>query len=356
MPKRLKVLSSFILLLLAAMLSGCVFDATKSTTEIDPPKDVDFVSEGEPLEIVEEEKETAGKDEEINNEAVETVTRQLYLIDKNGYVVPQAVDLPKTKEVAKQVVEYLVKDGPVTDLLPNGFQAVLPAGTEVMGVNLDNDTAIVDFSKEFADYDPSEEQKILQSITFTLTQFDNIKNVQIWINGYEQKVMPVNHTPIGQGVSRLDGINIETGTVVDVANSIGVTVYYLAQTEGESYYVPVTKRIANETDSVAAVVEGLVNGPSIQSGLFSDFSRDIELLDVSIDDAGLATLNFNEALLNQEIISDHTLNALVLSLTEQTDIYQVAIQVNGEPTVKNASGEPLAEPVTRKMITNTVGF
>ncbi|RBW71554.1 GerMN domain-containing protein [Bacillus taeanensis] len=355
MPKRLKVLSSFILLLLAVMLSGCVFDATKSTTEIDPPKDVNFVSEDEPLEAVEDKKEANDVDE-TTSEEVETVTRQLYLMDKNGYVVPQSLNLPKTKEVAKQAVEYLVKDGPVTDLLPNGFQAVLPAGTEVIGVNLDSDTAIVDFSKEFADYDPSEEQKILQSITWTLTQFDNIKNVQIWINGYEQKVMPVNQTPVGEGVSRLDGINNETGNVVDMANSMGVTVYYLAQTEGTSYYVPVTKRIANKTDSVAAVVEGLVDGPSIQSGLFSDFSSDVELLDVSIDDVGLATLNFNEALLNQEIVSDHTLNALVLSLTEQTNIHQVAIQVNGEPTLKNASGEPLAEPVTREMITKTIGF
>ena len=50
-------------------------------------------------------------------------------------VVPQTFELPKTESAAKQALEYIVKDGPVSEILPNGFQAVLPAGTEIIGVN-----------------------------------------------------------------------------------------------------------------------------------------------------------------------------------------------------------------------------
>ncbi len=38
---------------------------------------------------------------------------------------------PKANEVIQQTLEYLMKDGPVTDLLPNGFRAVIPANTSM---------------------------------------------------------------------------------------------------------------------------------------------------------------------------------------------------------------------------------
>ena len=56
---------------------------------------------------------------------------ELYLIDKSGYVVPQTLELPKSEAVAKQALDYLVDNGPVTDKLPNGFRAVIPADTQI---------------------------------------------------------------------------------------------------------------------------------------------------------------------------------------------------------------------------------
>src|SRR5699024_11667572 len=60
-------------------------------------------------------KEEADANDEEQDE-METAARQLYLIDVNGMVVPQTLELPNidSNEVAKQVLEYLVKDGPVT--------------------------------------------------------------------------------------------------------------------------------------------------------------------------------------------------------------------------------------------------
>src|SRR5690606_31953708 len=95
-------------------------------------------------------------------ESEETVVRELYLLDASGMVVPQTLELPRTESAAKQAAEYLVIDGPVTELLPNGFQAVLPAGTEILGVNLEEDgTLIVDVSEDFKNYEAEDELKIL---------------------------------------------------------------------------------------------------------------------------------------------------------------------------------------------------
>ncbi len=342
-----------LIFILLTMLAGCNFYQKEQNANIDPPQDVQYIDEEEQLtdDGKENEKQASGK----------TVKRQLYLIDENGYVVPQTLELPvpDTKEVATQALEYLVKDGPVTEVLPNGFQAVLPPGTEILGVNIKDGVAIADFSEEFKDYRPEDELKILQAITWTLTQFDNIDKVKIRINGVDQDTMPVDGTPISDGVSREDGINIDAGSVADITNSIGVLVYFLAQSGDDSYYVPVTKRIpqTDTSDKIAATVQALIEGPGVQSRLFSDIPNDTKLLKAQKDVNGLVTLNFNEAILdNQKAISNASLYSLVLSLTELEGVNEVAIQVNGEKNVMTESGDPLTQPVTRKIVTDAIQF
>ncbi|MGD6840770.1 GerMN domain-containing protein, partial [Bacillus thuringiensis] len=129
--------------------------------------------------------------------------------------------------VAKQAIEYLVKNGPVENVLPNGFRAVLPADTQVT-VDIKEGTAIADFSPEFNNYQPEDEQRILQSVTWTLTQFDSVEKVELRVNGYPLTEMPVNGTPIDEkGLTRKVGINVDTSGVVDPTSTKPLTVYYV---------------------------------------------------------------------------------------------------------------------------------
>lgn len=340
------------------LLSGCgLFNAEEATKEIDPPQDVNIMEDGAQVET------ENGVEDVKSDQAEESVTSQLYLIDKSGFVVPYAMNLPKTDSVAKQSLEYLVEGGPVSNMLPNGFRAVLPQDTQVLGVNITEDgTAIADFSKEFNNYKKEDEAKILQSITWTLTQFDSVKNVKIWVNGHEQKEMPVNGTPIQNGVSREDGINHDSSDVVDITDSHPLTVYYLAESDGSQYYVPVTKRISNEEkDPIVAAVNELAEGPSASTGLMSDFQEGVELLSAPKYENGKVTLDFNESIYGsldeeQKIISSQVLEALVLTLTEQDGIDSVAVTVNGKSELINENGEKLTEPVTRPTKVNTGSF
>lgn len=340
------------------LLSGCgLFNAEEATKEIDPPQDVKITEEGAGAET------ENGVEDVKADQAEETITSQLYLIDKSGLVVPYSMNLPKTDSVAKQSLEYLVEGGPVSNMLPNGFKAVLPPDTQVLGVNIKEDgTAIADFSKEFNNYKKEDEAKILQAITWTLTQFDNVEKVKIWVNGHEQKEMPVNSTPIQGGVSREDGINHDSTDVVDITNTKPLTVYYMAESDGQKYYVPVTKRISNEeTDPIVSAVNELAEGPSPSLGLMSDFQEGVELVSAPKYEDGKVTLDFNESIFGsfdeeQKIISSDVLNTLVLTLTEQEGIESVAVTVNGKAELINENGEKLTEPVTRPSKVNTGSF
>ena len=112
-------------------------------------------------------------------------------------------------------------------MLPNGFRAVIPEDTQ-LSLKIDEGVAIVDFSKEFKNYQKEDELKILQAITWTLTQFDSVEKVQLSMNGEELKEMPVNGTPISEGLSRTSGINIDTSDVADITNTKAITVTMLA--------------------------------------------------------------------------------------------------------------------------------
>lgn len=348
MCKRAKIAAVAVILAASAFISGCGLFG-KGKENLDPPQDVTYLKEGEGLETPPEEaapdKETAGE------EKAGTVMRDLYLIDRNGMVVSQTLPLPASESAAKQALEYLVADGPVAEILPNGFRTVLPADTTV-DVDIQDGKAIVDFSEEFAAYDAKDEKKILQAVTWTLTQFDSVKTVELRMNGHQLNEMPVDGTPISEeGLSRQDGINIDDSDAVDITNTRPMTVYYLSQTDDEIYYVPVTRRISNhEQDNVAAVIKELAEGPGMLAGLASALSSDVKLIDEPKIEEGIVTLNFNESIMGSDekkIITDVALQSLVLSLTEQEDIESVSVLVDGKAELANEKGEPLTEPVMR---------
>ena len=327
------------------LLSGCGLLGGETKQKVDPPKTIS----------VADQKETK---KQTTEKAEKTIKTELYLIDKNGYVVPQTLNLPVTKSVAKQALQYLVENGPVTEMLPNGFKAVLPEATDLT-VDIDDGVATVNFSKEFKNYQPEDEMRILQSVTWTLTQFDNVSTVKLKMNGHPLTEMPVKGTPISENLSRASGINFDVADVVDIANTKPVTVYFIGGEEDSYYYVPVTRRVNSQSDSIAAAVKELIKGPSGKANLVSDFMPDVKLLNEPKNENGQVTLNFNEDVygsFEEKVISQHLLDALVLTLTEQKGIEKVAVQVKGKAEIKNDQGKKLSEPVTRPEKVNTGSF
>lgn len=349
--KKLTIVST--VLISSVLLSGCSFLGLNKKESIDPPQEATYDNKG-----------TEDTAEETNKEVVaeETMQVELYLLDKDGYVVPQTLNLPKVNTIATESLNYLVKNGPVTDQLPNGFQAVIPQDTKI-SIDVKDKVATVNFSNEFKEYEAQDEAKILQSITWTLTQFDSIDAVKLKLNGNELTEMPVNKTPIQGELTRANGINVDINDVTDITNTKPLTVYYIGGEVDSYYYVPVTKRVNNtEEDSLAAAIGELINGPSSTSSLISYLANDVKLLDDPVVDNGKVTLNFNENIYTtsfkgeEKVISEETLNMLVLSLTEQSGIESVAVTVNGEADLVNSEGETLNEPVTRPEKVNTGSF
>lgn len=302
---------------------------------------------------------TASKTTTANVSAnLKTHKAEIYLIDKNGHVAPTFLELPQTTTVAKQAIDYMVQGGPVSEILPNSFQAVLPPGTST-SLNLKPDgTMVANFSKDFLNYDPKYETQILQAITWTLTQFNNVKRVQLEVNGKELTEMPKDKTPInGEGLTRADGINNDLGNVADVTGSQETTVYYLAQaTSGKTYYVPVTERIGSSTDDLSSIVSSVINGPTQDTSLMSPFGADVNLVSAPVVKDGVVTLNFNDNLYTNakmKTVNDQAVDVLALSLIGKDGINKVSIEVQGNTQMTLDSGKALTKPVSLPVLDST---
>ncbi|SDC24798.1 GerMN domain-containing protein [Shouchella lonarensis] len=338
--------------------TACSLGASDQSEELDTPP-ITYVSEEEADKLkqgeedgAEEANEGTDKETEPKDDQSEASRnqRELYLIDANGMVVPQTFILPKTEATKQQALEYLVEGGPIQEMLPNGFRAVLPAGTEVsVEMMTEENIAVANFTSEFNDYHVADERALLEAVTWTLTQFDDVDEVKVQVDGYELTAMPQGGTPIKGNLSRADGINLEASGVVDMTNSEDVTVYFIGSQGEDTYYVPVTRRIENTEDVVTAAVNALIEGPELSTNLLSSLSSEVRLLEAPTINDKEVMLNFNEAIQagndTQEIRND-VLEAIALTLTEQEEIEAVTITINGEMETTTEEGQ-VAATVTR---------
>lgn len=322
------------------LLSGCGwFGAEETSTKIDPPQ-VDYDLETEIFTDV--------SDEEVMAEPEQLAPVTLYYKDPQGYVAPIGLQLPYKEGIAKLALEYMVDGGPVEGMLPAGFSALLPKGTTIVTNITKGGLAIVDFSEDFTQYNLQDERKILEAITWTLTGFPSVNQVEIWVNGRVLKQMPVDGTPLDEPLTRGMGINLERNSDVNPAMASAVTLYFQGQNvDNYTYYVPVTRLIQYNDDLTTAVVNELVEGPTAESSLLSVMAATTEVLNV-VQKEDTVIVNFGTNIMgSDQKVSANSLQALVLSLTEQVGVPKVQIMIDGQAAVSTSDQINYSTPVSR---------
>jgi germination protein M len=305
----------------AVLVSGCTAGNTSGSLPIDPPQAV-----------------TAGAEADFSAEApAEQVFQStLYVRDGDGYIVPLSVKLPyEDHAFAKRTLQYMVKGGPVEELLPEGFSAVLPEGTEVLTINISDmtKTATIDFNKAFENYEEEEERQILEAITWAMTSFPSVEYVQLWVDGRALHEMPVGRTPLHEPLSRKMGINVERAAGVEFSRSTPVTLYFLNQTADHfMYYVPVTRLIHRTNDPAGAAIAELIKGPLDTSKLEAVFlPPEGEVRNTVTVSEGVVSVDFDASLLaDGEQLPAEALQAAALALKDLTAAQEVRVTVGGQ--------------------------
>ncbi len=114
--------------------------------------------------------------------AAQTIT--VYFPDANGEkLIPVQRQIDSSREDKYAAAVQTLIDGPVSDA--EGIY-IMPKGTKLLGVTVQDGTATVDFSREFGSGfagGSTSEIMLIGSIVDTLTQFDEIKTVRFTVEG-----------------------------------------------------------------------------------------------------------------------------------------------------------------------------
>lgn len=258
----------------------------------------------------------------------------IYLLDKNDYVALTSITTCDCDilDKSKDLLNGLIIDGAKSAIIPNGFRSIIPTGTSILDVKLDNKVLTVNFSKEILDISSEYEEAMIESIVYTLTSIEGIDKVNIQVEGKELTKLPHSKKNIPTSLDKSYGIN----KVYDINNTKdidSITLYYVNSYNDNKYYVPVTKYINNDSqDKIKVIIEQLSNSLTYESNLMSYLSDSAKLLDYEIDDKTIK-LNFNNMILS-DISSNNILEEVVYtigySINEVVDVDEVVFYVNNE--------------------------
>ncbi len=354
----------WLLVLLAGVLSfaitGCGLfgpEEKAGSNAIDPPPDLSEIPIMEQDDLIINEGAGAGDQFTVTD----VVELPVYFVDNNNFVVPMGIQVPKKEGIAKETLRYMIKGGPVlSQIAGTDLEPVLPNGTEIIDMAINEGVARVNFTEEFLKYETKEQEKqIVEAVVWTLTEFPTIESVQFMVEGHLLDAMPVGGTSLTEPVSRSKGINIEVSGQASIGSpalTSQVMLYFQAiDSMGSMYYVPVTRIIPRTDDLVRAVVSETLQGP-IQDQLYSAMLPTTKINKLDQQGKNLQ-IDFNDKLTTYGPGSQGELSviqSLILGLTEMQDVENVSITINGEVPV--SSSEENVQPMTRPQIINRIGL
>ncbi len=254
------------------------------------------------------------------------------------FLVPVCYPVPDQEGIARATLEHLFPSSGMADLLQgNGLAFIFPPAVGIRGISIaETGLARVDFSASFLDYPPEEERLVLGSLLCTLRQFPTIREVEVMVEG-----APLERYPGGtSGLVPLGPqcwINLEIGRAVeDYRHTSAVKLFFCyGVPSGNIFYVPVTRILTPETDSLRATVRELLNGPSDGSGLFSEIPAGTRLLGIMVED-GRVVANFSREILcyqGERTGAENVACQLLLTLGALEGVDEIEILVEGKPAV-----------------------
>lgn len=258
----------------------------------------------------------------------------IYLLDSYNNITRAKMSVNNDNEIskAKDLIEGLTIGGKKQDVLPNGFSGLLPMGTKLQDISLQDGLLKINFSKEFNNIKMQYEEKLIESITYTLTSIEGIDKIEISVEGVKLEYLPNSKKKLPEYLDRNYGINkeYELTTLSDIDS---YTIYYVMNYNDMAYYTPVTKYVNNQgQDKVKIIIDELATSLSYESNLMSYLDNNIKLLDYEIIDKTIK-LDFNDAILSDitnNLILEEVMYTIGLSLCDVLDVEEVIFMVNSE--------------------------
>ena len=262
----------------------------------------------------------------------------VYLLDSNDYVARVLISASNDSIISKatSLIDALTIGGKKENVIPNGFRSIIPSGTKVIDIELEDGVLVINFSKDILDIDKKYEDKMIESLTYTLTSINGIDSIKLLVDGKELKKLPNSNKLLPTFLDKSYGIN-KIYEITNVGNIDSYTVYFVNSVNDNKYYIPVTKYVNEyKQDKIRIIIDELASSFTYQSNLSSFLNENTKLLNYEVIDKQIK-LNFNDMIFsditNNDILEE-VVYTICLSINDSIDIDSVVFLANDREILK----------------------
>ena len=251
----------------------------------------------------------------------------LYIKDQNGYVARTNIIKKKDNDI-EYIINLLTKGSLYENYLPVNFEPLIPENTKLLNYSLNDKVLKLNFSKEFLLVKENDEEKMIESLIYSLCELESIDKILIYVENKKLNELPNSKVKLPVSLDKSYGIN-KVYDIKSFKNVTKTTIYYASKTDDLTYYIPITKITNNDANAVEIIVKELKTSPIYESNLISFLNASYELKNYEIMENSVNMSFDNKMLLNlnDENITEKVKYTLSLSIRDTLG-KDVSIKIN----------------------------
>lgn len=259
-----------------------------------------------------------------------------YYQDEEGYIIPATRKVAKQIGIARATINATI-DNSINreDVAYHGLYPVLPKGTEILGINLKEGTAVIDFNPKVFDYENEQsERNIISTIVYTLTEFDTIDNVRILVNGYKQSELKFG-TDISGPLDRNNILINSYKTNLDKGLDKSDIYLYRSVNNQYDYLVPVSvEHTRISEDQLPGKLIDLLSSEYSNDEFYSELPVSTKLVKSSIQD-NVLIVDLNNEIKNYSGISreNFIVNQIYHTMKQVSGAQKIKVYINGSSAI-----------------------
>ncbi len=242
-------------------------------------------------------------------------TNNIYLLNKNNLLVKTKVFInnKKNKEI-ESIIKYLTITNNKT---PVGLKTYIPKNTKILNYKLENNTLIIDLSKEFLS--TANKQLVITGLVYSLLEIKDIDNIKLQVEG-----KPIEG--YNEVLNKNIGINNEFlfNSRYDISR---VVIYYVDKIDNKTYFVPVTKYLNDTREKIEIIIDELKEN---NNNLISYLNDNAKLINYR-EEGNVLYLNFNEYLIDSnDEVSKNIMKTIAYSVFDNYNVNVVCFETNSK--------------------------
>ncbi|MGN1001066.1 MAG: GerMN domain-containing protein [Bacilli bacterium] len=249
----------------------------------------------------------------------------IYLLNDNDLLVKVNVLMNDSDSLNEKVIDIL------NNLLNNTatskeLRKVIPSKTKILNTEIDDDYLSVSFSKDILNIDEKYQEKLIESIAYSIFEIGEIKRISIYV---EEENINKYFSFVPEIITRDFGIN-KKYDIKSFRDIQKVVVYYIDEIDNNNYFVPVTNYINDDEEKIKIIIESLSSSYIYEPNLISLLNNNTELINYEIND-DIMLLNFNNSIfISDGNILEEVIYTISNSVFDSYDVNKVVFNVENK--------------------------